>query len=131
MSPARVVESCILVMSYVICDDYIQKYLYNSTVNQRYMSSRNHVVGGGEAKMTSLTRRGGGWVAKVTSFVSFKSINLICFPLCHLFQTLLFPTSCRTLQAHEELFSWMEITWNVGNKDPLAHIKKSSRTQSR
>ena len=84
---------------------------------------------GGKDDITYQERPGGG-VAKVMSFVSFKRINLICFPFCHLFQTLLFPTSCRTLQAHEELFSWMEITWNVGNKDPPAHIKKSSRTQS-
>ena len=88
----------------------------------------------GEAKMTSLTRRGllvvvGGVAANVTSFVSFKRINLICFPLCHLFQTLLFPTSCRTLQAHEELFSWMETTWDVGNNDPLArNIKEQQDT---
>ena len=122
------VESCICVMSYVIIifkSIYITVQLINVICHRETMPWR------GKDDITYQERLGGGGgvAANVTSFVSFKRINLICFPLCHLFQTLLFPTSCRTLQAHEELFSWMETTWDVGNNDPLArNIKEQQDT---
>jgi hypothetical protein len=62
MSPARVVESCIWVMSYVICDDYIQKYLYNSTVKSMLYVIVKPCRGGwgGKDDITYQERRGVG-----------------------------------------------------------------------